>query len=81
MLFRKAVREINEAYATRGKRRVPKWPSHLRIRDVEAAPGIWEMTWSFAGPDGLATFEYFQVGQELGIRWRRIGRHDILRRP
>jgi hypothetical protein len=43
--------------------------------------GIWEMTWSFSGPDGRATFEYFPAGIETAIFWRRIGTHRIFRNP
>ena len=39
------------------------------------------MTWSFSGPDGRATFEYFDVDDELAIRWRRIGGHAIFKTP
>jgi hypothetical protein len=53
------------------------WPTALRVRSVQGAPGIWEMTWSFAGPDGRATFEWIQIAGEPGIRWRRIGGHAI----
>ena len=45
------------------------------------APGIWEMTWSFAGPDGRATFEWIRIAGEPGIRWRRIGGHAIFGQP
>jgi hypothetical protein len=58
-----------------------KWPATLRVKDVEGAPGIWEMTWSFRGPDGRATFEWIQIDGILGLRWRRIGGHSIFRTP
>jgi hypothetical protein len=32
------------------------WPAALRVKSVRSAPGILEMTWSFASPDGRATF-------------------------
>ena len=57
------------------------WPASLRVKAVESAPGIWEMTWSFSGPDGRATFEWVQIDGTLGVRWRRIGGHAIFRRP
>jgi hypothetical protein len=57
------------------------WPAKLRVRGVANAPGIWEMTWSFSGPDGRATFEWIQIGGEHGIRWRRIGGHAIFGEP
>jgi hypothetical protein len=57
------------------------WPAKLRVRGVQSAPGIWEMTWSFAGPDGRATFEWVAIDGEPGIRWRRIGGHAIFGEP
>ena len=57
------------------------WPASLRVKDVEGAPGIFEMTWSFSGPDGRATFEWTAIAGVLGVRWRRIGGHRILRDP
>ena len=57
------------------------WPASLRVKDVERAPGIWEMTWSFSGPDGRATFEWVQFDDQLAVRWRRIGGHEILKNP
>ena len=56
-------------------------PTSLRVRDVENAPGILEMTWSFRGPDGRATFEWVTIDDTRGVRWRRIGGHAILRKP
>ena len=57
------------------------WPASLRVKSVERAPGILEMTWSFSGPDGRATFEWIQLDGALALRWRRIGLHRILRAP
>ena len=57
------------------------WPASLRVRDVENAPGIWELTWSFSGPDGRATFEWVRIDGTLAVRWRRIGGHAIFRNP
>ena len=57
------------------------WPSSLRVKDVEGAPGVFEMKWSFSGPDGRATFEWIEIEGELAVRWRRIGTHDILGNP
>ena len=57
------------------------WPAALRVKDVASAPGIWEMTWSFSGPDGRATFEWVQVEGELAVRWRQIADHRILGKP
>lgn len=68
------------AACKRAPGRVPQWPSALRIGLLTDRPGIYEMTWSFAGPDGRATFEiiFDEDGQPV-IRWRRIGNHRIFR--
>jgi hypothetical protein len=51
----------------------------LRIKRVQGSAGVWELTWA---ADGRATFEY---GEEIDgqphIVWRRVGTHDIFRRP
>jgi hypothetical protein len=85
-LFREAVRKLNsacDAAFARGGR--PRWPKALRVKDVEGAPGIWEMTWSFSGPDGRATWEWASVKLEGEmvpvVRWRRIGGHSIFGNP
>ena len=57
------------------------WPTSLRVKGVEGAPGVWEVTWSFAGPDGRATFEWIEMAGETAIRWRRIGGHAISGAP
>ena len=51
----------------------------LRVKRVEGTDQVFEMTWS---PDGRATFEY-GTPEEAGplVIWRRIGRHDVFRRP
>lgn len=53
----------------------------LRVKGVLDAPtGVFEMTWA---PDGRAAFEYGkeQRAGETHIIWRRIGSHDVFRRP
>jgi len=57
------------------------WPKSLRVKPVQGAPGVLEMTWSFASPDGRATFEVVTVEDELRCRWRRIGDHDVFKDP
>ncbi len=57
------------------------WPRGLRVKRVQGHPGVWEMTWSFAGPDGRATFEWVEIEGEPAVRWRRIGGHEIFGRP
>lgn len=52
----------------------------LRVKRVQGAKGVWEMTWA---PDGRATFEW---GEEKSpgdphIFWRRIGTHDVFKSP
>ena len=55
------------------------WPSALRVKSIVGAPGIFEMTWSFSGADGRATFEWIRIDGEPAVRWRRIGGHAIFR--
>ena len=51
----------------------------LRVKRVEGTDSIFEMTWA---PDGRATFEYGSPhGKGAHVIWRRIGRHDVFRRP
>ena len=57
------------------------WPASLRVRDVEGAPGVLEVTFNFRGPDLRATFEWVQIGNQLAVRWRRIGGHAIFSKP
>lgn len=58
-----------------------RWPAALRVSPLKGATGIWEMTWSFASPDGRATFEPVRVEGETRCRWRRIGDHGVVRSP
>lgn len=81
-LFRRVAREMFSPAADRhAKNPASPWPAKLRIKPVQGARGILEMTWSFSGPDGRATFELITVDEELRVRWRRIGGHKIFRRP
>lgn len=57
------------------------WPRSLRVKSVRSTSGILEMTWSFASPDGRATFELVTVDGELRVRWRRVGDHDVFKSP
>lgn len=57
------------------------FPASLRVKSVAGAAGIFELTWSFAGPDGRATFEWIEIEGEPAIRWRRVGGHRVLREP
>ena len=57
------------------------WPASLRVKAVRGASGVLEMTWSFASPDGRATFELLTVDGELLCRWRRVGDHNVFQNP
>lgn len=57
------------------------WPNSMRVKKVEGAEGVWEMTWSWSDPDGRATWEWIDVEGAAAIRWRRVGTHDILKDP
>ena len=71
--FRTAFRRFDADLASGTFRR------GLRVKRVQGTDSIFEMTWA---PDGRATFEYgVSAGDEAHVTWRRIGRHDILRRP
>lgn len=80
--FKKIVREkfvsACDAYAADP---ATPWPASLRVKSVRSAPGVLEMTWSFASPDGRATFELVTVEGELRVRWRRVGDHDVFSNP
>ena len=80
--FREVVTErFHPACERRRADPTSAWPTSLRVKDVEGAPGVWEMTWSFAGTDGRATFEWIEIDGEPAIRWRRIGGHAIFGAP
>jgi hypothetical protein len=53
-----------------------QWRSALRIKRVQGAPKVFEMTWA---PDGRATWQFGAPIRD-GVRhviWRRVGTHDI----
>ncbi len=52
----------------------------LRVKRMQGESGVWEMTWA---ADRRATFSYGAevITGQLHIIWRRIGTHDIFRRP
>jgi hypothetical protein len=52
----------------------------LRVKKMTGYDDVWELTW---GSDGRATFEYGQPIKEghPHVRWRRVGTHDIFKRP
>lgn len=57
------------------------WPARLRVSRLTSHKEIWEMTWSFSGPDGRATFRFVAIDDVVGVEWRRIGRHEIYQNP
>lgn len=66
------------------------FPAHLRVKPVKGARGVFEMTWSFASPDGRATWEWIELEIEgpagsrtivPAVRWRRLGGHEVFRSP
>jgi hypothetical protein len=52
----------------------------IRIKNVQGAPGVFELTWA---DDGRATWQYGPEQREghVHIVWRRIGTHDIFGAP
>ena len=52
----------------------------LRIKGVQGALGVFELTWA---DDGRATFSFGKSvrGDDPHIIWRRVGTHDVLRNP
>jgi len=79
------IRTVRDRFVPAAERRAADpaahWPRSLRVRDVKGAAGVWEMTWSFSGPDGRATWERVTVAGEPAIRWRRVGSHAIFAEP
>jgi hypothetical protein len=81
-LFRKVAKEdFSPACDRQRTHRGEAWPRKLRVNPMTGTEGVWEMTWSFSGPDGRATFEWVSVEGEIHIRWRRIGGHEIFKNP
>jgi len=52
----------------------------LRVKGVQGATGIFEMTWT---NDGRATFEHGDsaIGDEPHVVWRRVGSHGVFNNP
>lgn len=84
--FRAAVGDFNRAcdqFVESGA--TSRWSASLRVKKVQGAPGVWEMTWRFAGPGGRATWEWTTVSTEdakhPAVLWRRVGGHAIFKEP
>ena len=54
-------------------------PHALRVRDVEGAPGVFEITFNFSGLDLRATLGWTRIDGAPAVRWRRIGGHAIFK--
>lgn len=86
-MFRQAARDFSAACDQFIVHKDPTcWPTNLRVKAVTNAPGIFEMTWSFRGPDGRATWEWTTIVDNDGhswpaVRWRRLGNHRIFQKP
>ena len=86
-MFRTAARAFNAACDLFIETHNPSsWPANLRAKGVVNAPGVFEMTWSFSGPDGRATWQWTTINTTEGgslpaVRWRRLGGHRIFREP
>jgi len=59
--------------------RVRGFRKGLRVKAVQGAAGIFEMTWA---DDGRATFMYGEavIEGEPHVVWRRVGTHEIFGR-
>ena len=55
-------------------------PRGLRVKGVQGAPGVFELSWA---PDGRATFSFGNevTKGEAHVIWRRVGTHAILGQP
>jgi hypothetical protein len=88
--FRKDFEQLSAASKERFRQAVEKFVedldrgrgfrSGLRVKGIQGARGIYEMSWA---DDGRATFEYgapVKAGQ-VHVVWRRIGGHTIFSSP
>ena len=52
----------------------------LRVKGIQGATGVFEMTWA---DNGRATFEYGEtrLANEPHISWRRVGTHAVFTKP
>jgi hypothetical protein len=72
--FMSAVRDFIEDLPSR------RFRSSLRVKGVQAAPGVFEMSWA---DGGRATWQYGHevIEGQPHIIWRRIGGHAIFANP
>lgn len=73
--FKTAVKKFVEHLKRGGPMR-----KGLRVKGVQGASGIYEMTWA---DDGRATFQFGEPirENEPHVIWRRVGGHDIFGNP
>lgn len=79
--FKRLMPEFNAACEKYIANPGEPWPKSLRVSQMSSRSGIWEMTWSYSGPDGRATFRFIEINGEVGVEWRRVGLHDIYQEP
>jgi hypothetical protein len=81
-LARQAITKIFQPAAERAAAGEPNpWPRGLRVKKVQGARDVWEMTWSMDNPDSRATWEWAEIEGEPAVLWRRIGGHRIFADP
>lgn len=84
-MFKEAAKLFSDAADRHIEDPTLAWPAILRVKPVSGTKGVWEMTWSFSGPDGRATWEWTSVvvDEEThpAVRWRRVGDHRVFKRP
>jgi hypothetical protein len=80
-IFRERMPEFSRACDAHAAAPGSVWPAALRVSRMRGTKSIWEMTWSFAGPDGRATFEFVAVDGDLVCQWRRVGDHGVYVNP
>lgn len=78
--FLELVPRFNAAAEAAASGEPNPWPRGLRIKPIQGAKGIWELTWSMSDPDGRATWEWIDIEGRPAIRWRRVGDHAIFDR-
>jgi hypothetical protein len=77
---RRAFLAARDEFVDGLRQRPPEFTPALRVKRVQGAEGIWEMSWA---ADGRATFRYgaeILAGQPHVV-WLRIGKHAILDDP
>ena len=79
--FRALMPEFSAACDEQARVRGFRWPRSLRVSRLRGTADIWEMTWSFSGPDGRATFQFLRRGDESIFLWRRVGDHAVFKEP